>query len=84
MLTGCHYGALHFITPSVEIKNYCLITKEVPESHTAINLAEALQSATDDWELSDKVYGFATDNIVNAVVDKFSICHVLGILYSYL
>lgn len=59
--TGCHNRAyisltVHFITPSIEIKNFCLITKEVPENHTAINLTEVLQSAIDDWELSNKVY----------------------------
>ena len=61
------------------MRNFSLITKEIPENHTAVNLSEVLQNAIDDWELFTKVYGFGTNNckkIVNAVVDHLQVVHM--------
>ncbi len=82
--TGCHNKAyisltVHFVNSSMEMKNYCLATKEIPEAHTAVNLAEVLKSAFTEWSLSEKVYGFCTDNaqnIVNAVINNLQVLHL--------
>ena len=82
--TDCHnrvYISLtvQFAASSMEMKNFCLMTKEVPEAHTAENLIEVLQQAIEEWELDSKVYGFTTDNkmnIVNAVVNHLRVIHL--------
>ena len=63
----------------MKIKHYCLMTKEVTETHSAENLAEELRQGIDEWDLSDKLYAITTDNcknIVNAVVDHLNVLHI--------
>ena len=55
------------------------MTKEVPEAHTAENLAEVLEQAIEEWELASKVYGFTTDNemnMVNTVINHLRVIHL--------
>ena len=81
--TACHNQAyisltVHFVASSMEMKNFCLMTKEVP-AHTTKNLAKVLQQTIEEWELASKVYGFTTDNgrnMVNAVVDHLKVIHL--------
>ena len=54
---------IHFINKSFELKHFLLETKEFPESHTAVNIAEELTSILADWNLSDdNVVAITTDN----------------------
>ena len=63
------------------MRHHCLQTREVDESHNAINLAKELSAAIEEWGLNDrvKVYGCTTDNaanITNAVVDHLHLIHL--------
>ena len=92
--TGCHnrgYLSLtvHFIDSRMELNYYCLMTKEVSESHTADVIGSVLSESFQEWELREpeQVYAFCTDNgknIVNAIINhlKCFICLVLVTHFS--
>lgn len=66
---------IHFLTASWELKNLCLQTTFLPCDHTGDNLADALKSALDSWELKkEQLMCITTDsgsNIIKAT-------HTLG------
>ena len=84
--TGCHnrgYLSLtvHFIDSRMELNHYCLMTKEVSESHTADVIASVLSESFQEWELREpeQVYAFCTDNgknIVNAIINHLKVLHL--------
>ena len=57
---------VHFIDQDWKLVSKCLQTSFLPEDHTAVNLADALQDALREWELSaDKVSCLTTDSGAN-------------------
>lgn len=51
-----------------EMKSAVLLTKGMPKSHTADNLAEKLNDAVDDWGLTGRVVACVHDNARNIVL----------------
>ena len=51
----------------MDMESYVLHTREVKERHTADNVAEGIQHAVVEWELSEKLTGMTTDNARNFV-----------------
>ena len=52
--------------------HYCLQTREVVSSHTALNLGDEISRSTEEWEITSKVVMVTTDNgqnIKNAVTE---------------
>lgn len=66
---------VHFVASSMEMKNFCLMTKEVPEAHTAENLAEVLQQAIEEWNYLVKFMDNGR-NMVNTVVDHLRVIYL--------
>ena len=57
---------VHFIDQDWKLVSKCLQTSFLPEDHTAVNLADALQDTMREWELSaDKVSCLTTDSGAN-------------------
>lgn len=53
----------HFVTVSFEMKRFTLNTRHLPESHTALNIAAALEQLCAEWEIpTDCVKYVVTDN----------------------
>ena len=53
------------------MKSRCLQTKEMLTDHSALSIAEQLQSFIREWKIDTKVFGATTDNgsnIVNVIV----------------
>ena len=46
---------VHYVTDDWQLQNYVLETKEMPESHTAENLAKHIKSAQSEWGFSDPI-----------------------------
>ena len=57
----------HYITDSWDLASAVLLTRHLPDSHTADNLADALQNAFHEWKLSDKNITGNSDNAKNIV-----------------
>ena len=57
----------HYITPSWEMKSVVLETVEMAESHTAENIASALQKGVERFGTKEKIVAIATDNAANVV-----------------
>lgn len=59
---------IHYITADWTLQSKCLETRYIPQNHTAVALAEALQSALADWALDEgKMACITTDNGTNIV-----------------
>ena len=57
---------IHFLTPDWEFAHFVLENKELPVSHTAENLAEALKEILSDWKIQDSKISCTTiDNAAN-------------------
>ena len=57
---------VHIITPEWKLESKCLQTMYFPESHTAENLAAALNASLQDWQLDEKkLSAITTDNAAN-------------------
>ena len=57
---------VHFIDQDWKLVSKCLQTSFLPEDHTAVNLADALQDTMREWELSaDKVSSLTTNSGAN-------------------
>ena len=56
----------HFFDNSFDLHHYLLATKEFPEAHTAVNIADELQNILQEWEIKgDMVSTITTDNGAN-------------------
>ncbi len=56
----------HFFDTSFDLHHYLLATKEFPEAHTAINIADELLGILQEWEIKqDAVAAITTDNGAN-------------------
>jgi hypothetical protein len=72
----------HFITPSFELRNFCLNVEHLDESHTAACLAQSLVELTNNWttesqrENSLKI-AVVSDNAANiqAAIAQVPMCH---------
>ena len=54
---------IHFIDNHFELHHYLLETKEFPESHTPLNIANELTSILKEWNLgAENVASITTDN----------------------
>ena len=59
---------LHYVSQDWEIKNHCLETLYLPQDHTGINIADALESILESWSLnSEKQVCITTDNGSNMI-----------------
>ena len=82
--TGCHnrgYMSLsvHFVNSDWDMCHYCLQTREVVSSHTALNLANELWNSMEEWEITGKVVMVTTDNgqnIKNAITEELELSHL--------
>lgn len=81
----------HFITKEFQMIARVLNTVEVPESHTAINLASRLRQIVDDWQITGKISCIVTDNasnIIKAVLEHLDwrhipcFAHTLNLVYK--
>lgn len=48
-----------------QLTNAVLATKEIPETHTGINIAAALSDCFDEWDISQKIITIVSDNGAN-------------------
>lgn len=53
---------MHYITEDWLMESGVLKTWQLPESHTAQNLADSLQNTFDEWGLVSKAVTSTTDN----------------------
>ena len=59
---------IHFVDREFELQHYLLETREFPESHTALNIADELTEILKDWGLNeDTISAITTDNGKNVV-----------------
>ena len=57
---------LHYITPSWELRSYCLQTHYMPEDHTGENLQDALLNTLEEWKVdASKQVAITTDSCAN-------------------
>ena len=83
MWTGCHnHGYMsistHFVGHDWDMHHYCLQTREVASSHTALNLGDEISRSMEEWEITSKVVMVTTDNgqnIKNAVTEVLELFH---------
>jgi len=79
--TGCHnHGCMslsaHFVSSDWDMHHYCLLTREVAASQTALNLADELRNSMEEWEITGKIVMVTTDNgqnITNAVTEELEL-----------
>ena len=82
--TGCYnHGymslSVHFVSSDWNMGYYCMQTREVASSHTALNLADELRNSMEEWEITDKVVMVTTDNghnIRNAITEELELSHL--------
>ena len=59
---------IHFLTPEWQLEQFVLESKELPISHTAENLAEALTECLSDWSIDEnQISCTSIDNAANIV-----------------
>ena len=54
--------SVHFINSDWDMCHYCLQTRKVASSHTALNLPNELCNSMEEWEITDKVVMVTTNN----------------------
>ena len=60
---------VHYIDDEFSLQNHLLETKEFPDSHTGVNIANEIEKSLKQWKLSkDGLVAFTTDNGGNVVV----------------
>ena len=60
---------VHFITEQWVMESKVLLTREMPERHTGINIAERLKEAVREWHITpEKVVAVVRDNAANMVL----------------
>ena len=56
----------HYITDEWDIANKVLLTREMPERHTGLHIAERLRQAVSEWQIpEDRVSAIVRDNASN-------------------
>lgn len=58
---------VHFMNEKFEIMSKALLTVNVPENHTSVNLKIRIGNVIEEWSLTGKVSYIITDNAVNIV-----------------
>ena len=59
----------HFISDGWELCSWVLLTREMEERHTGVNISERLLEAAKEWDITDEcVSGLVRDNAANAVL----------------
>ena len=59
---------VHFLTEDWILDSRVLVTHEMMERHTGVNIAECLREIAKDWNLDNKVVAVVHDNASNMVL----------------
>uniref|UniRef100_A0A1X7U4Q1 DUF659 domain-containing protein n=1 Tax=Amphimedon queenslandica TaxID=400682 RepID=A0A1X7U4Q1_AMPQE len=60
---------IHYLAGDFTLHSHLLESKEFPDSHSGVNIAQELTQSLKEWGLTmDKLVSFTTDNASNVVV----------------